>query len=314
MADRATIVAMLRRKAVEAGLDPDDVVAHAAIETGGTFDPKATNGKYKGLFQFGPSEWQTYGGGKDISDPEAQADAYIKARPAYVGQFATDTGLDPSQVTGAQTYLAFQQGGRGASSLVHGADRPAKDVLGEGAYNGNLPADVAKQGLTGRQFIDYWAGKFAQHKAAINGQPDPSNPQFVGAGNASSPGAGFAQTSDVASTKDADLAGYGGSNPTAMQTGGIMRTPPSIAPGGPGAGGAVARANSSSLGDTVRNGLALMQQGQPPTSAPPGPATSPIHKPEQLQNLLAMLMQQQQPGSPGLKGPQIPGLPSFFGT
>lgn len=109
----------------------------------------------------------------------------------------------------------------------------------------------------------------------------------------------FAQPSDVASTaappadtqtasQDADLAGYGTSQPV---------------PGAPGTK-AAARGGSPSLDGLTRGGLSLMAQGTPSGLQIPGAPAPQVHRGDasQMQGILAALMQ---------RAPQMPVVPGL---
>lgn len=202
------IKALIRKKALEAGIDPTHALTMASIETGGTFDPRAGAGKaYQGLFQFGPNEWKTYGGGKDIFDPEAQAEAYTRYMPVIQNTMKSVLGRDP---TPQEMYLGWQQGAGGAASLLKGADKP----VGQLTTVGNITANGGTPNMTGGQFAAMWGNKYNAHQRAILGQQG----QWSGEGDTTDspwisppPNVAEPNTAVAAAPDDRDMVGYGGS-------------------------------------------------------------------------------------------------------
>ena len=212
------IKSLIRRRAIEAGIDPTHAMTMASIETGGKFDPKAVNpaGTHKGLFQFGPGEWKTYGGGKDIFDPNAQLDAYFKYHPQIQATMKSALGRDP---TPQELYLGWQQGAGGASSLLKGADKP----IGQLTTIGNVTANGGTPDMTGAQFTGLTNNKYNAHQrqilgrqAAWTGEGDAQESQWIGNAPGIKEAPGYAPSGDVfmaaeRTAGDGDLAGNGGS-------------------------------------------------------------------------------------------------------
>lgn len=205
------IKALIRKKAIDAGIDPTQALTMASIETGGTFDPKAGAGKrYQGLYQFGPNEWKTYGGGGDILDPNAQIDAYTRYMPVIQNTMKMALGRDP---TPQELYLGWQQGAGGASSLLKGADKP----VGQLTTIGNVTANGGTPNMTGGQFAALWHNKYNTHQRAVLGQQG----QWGGEGDTQespwiNPPPNVAESQPAvaaAPTQDdwRDMVGYGGS-------------------------------------------------------------------------------------------------------
>lgn len=206
------IKALIRKRAVEAGIDPTHALTMASIETGGKFDPGAVNnaGTHKGLFQFGPNEWKTYGGGKDIFDPNAQFDAYARYMPVIQQTMRAALGREP---TPQELYLGWQQGAGGASSLLKGGDKP----VGQLTTVGNITANGGTPNMTGAQFAALLNNKYNTHQRAIlgkqaqwTGEGDTQESPWIGA----PPNVAEAGTAVAAAPDDyRDMVGYGGSPP-----------------------------------------------------------------------------------------------------
>lgn len=213
------IKALIRKKALEAGIDPTHALTMASIESG--FDPGAVNkaGTHKGLFQFGPNEWKTYGGGGDIYDPNAQLDAYAKYQGQIYNTMKGALGRDP---TPQELYLGWQQGAGGASSLLKGADKP----VGQLTSMANITANGGAPDMTGGQFAGMWHNKYndAQRKilgrqGGWQGEGDTTDSPWIntppGMGQGAVPADVVANTTPTPTpdrTKDDwDLAGHGSS-------------------------------------------------------------------------------------------------------
>ena len=254
------IQSLIRKKAREAGIDPTHALTMASIES--SFDPKAANKHgYKGLYQFGPSEWKQWGGGKDIFDPEANIDAYIGYQGQIKDQLKTSLGRDP---TPQELYLGWQQGAAGASKLLTNADAPAKSLVNPDAILAN-GGDFA---MTGGQFASLWQNKYNAHNKRILGQ----SPGWTGEGDTqeskwigTAPGSGLlaqpqAQPSTSGGLLDPDYGvSHADSAAAAKQVNDAM---PSRSPN---YAGVMAAGNS------------LMQMGMP--SGPSGPSWTPQQSP-----------------------------------
>jgi hypothetical protein len=164
---------LISRKAREAGIDPTHALTMASIETGGKFDPQAVSPTgYKGLYQFGPGEWRTWGGGKDIFDPEANVDAFVGYHGELKDQLKASLGRDP---TPQELYLAWQQGGAGAPRLL-GADPNAK--ASTIVPVANIVANGGTPDMTVGDFVNLWRKRYGEHQETIVPGMGPS--QYVG--------------------------------------------------------------------------------------------------------------------------------------
>ncbi len=192
------IRSLIRKKALEAGIDPTHALTMASIES--SFNPQAANKYgYKGLYQFGPGEWKTYGGGKDVFDPEANFDAFVGYHNEIRDQLKSSLGRDP---TPQELYLGWQQGAAGASKLLNNADAPARTLVAPNA----ILANGGTVDMTGGQFADIWRNKYNEHSKLFGGDTlETKHIATVG-----DPAMQQADP-DPRTANDADLAGYGGS-------------------------------------------------------------------------------------------------------
>lgn len=208
------IQALIRKKALEAGIDPTHALTMASIES--SFDPKAANKHgYKGLYQFGPNEWKQWGGGRDIFDPEANVDAFIGYQSQIKDQLKAALGRDP---TPQEMYLGWQQGAGGASKLLTNRDAPAKTLVNPDA----LLANGGDFNMTGGQFAELWQNKYNAHNKKLLGQSqgwtgegDTQESKWISGGPTggllAQPEPGTGSPFDPRTANDADLGGYGGS-------------------------------------------------------------------------------------------------------
>ncbi len=119
------------------------------------------NATYQGHFQLGPAVRQQYG----VTDPtdlnqSATAAAALAADNAQ--RLRAALGRDP---TGAELYLAHQQGATGAKSLLTNPDAPAGSVANPRfiAANGGDPSASASD------FVRKWADKYSGSPTASGG-------------------------------------------------------------------------------------------------------------------------------------------------
>lgn len=252
---------LIRKKAIAAGIDPTHALTMASIES--SFNPKAANKHgYKGLYQFGPNEWKTWGQGKDIFDPEANIDAFIGYHGQIKDQLKTALGRDP---TPDELYLGWQQGAGGASKLLTNRDALAKTLVSPDA----VLANGGDFNMTGGQFADLWRNKYAAHNKTILGQSsgwtgegDTQESKWIG----TAPGSGLlaqpqAQPAAGGGLLDPDYGvSHADSAAAAKQVNAAM--PPSRTPN---YAGVMAAGNS------------LMQMGMP--SGPSGPSWTPQQSP-----------------------------------
>jgi hypothetical protein len=104
-----------------------------------------------GKYQFMPATWVKYGGGGDIhGDQEAAMDRLTEDNRRQLEQ---GLGRPP---TGAELYLAHQQGPQGFLHLLADPSRRAADVVGLKAVTGN----GGTANMTAGEFVSMWENKF----------------------------------------------------------------------------------------------------------------------------------------------------------
>ena len=151
-----------------------------------SFNPSANNGVSRGEFQFTPGTQAQYGL-KNPYDPQQSADA--AARLAVDNSKYLQNGLGRAP-TGAELYLAHQQGAGGALNLLTHPDSPATDIVGKQAVvqNGGNP------GMTAGQFANLWLNKYngaaGATSGASSGSPSGVSPNG-NTGNVTASGSSF---------------------------------------------------------------------------------------------------------------------------
>jgi hypothetical protein len=167
----------IRSTAKSAGMDPAHWKAIAGIES--SFDPNVVNQYgYGGLYQMGKKEWATYGEGKNIRDPQANAEAAARLATHNIELFRKAKGRDPNA---DEIYLMHQQG---PEFYTDPGSIPARHLMT------NIPkgSSLAKLGRvpTLSEFETYWSQRVEQG-AAKYAKPGTSG-QFAGAGGSSGGG------------------------------------------------------------------------------------------------------------------------------
>ena len=147
MATRAELEAMIAREATAAGMNPQDFIRMAQIES--SFNPNAgaKTSSAKGLFQFIDSTAKNYGL-KNVYDPVESTRAAIR--------LAKDNIKATGAKDGAEMYMAHQWGSGGFNKMKNAnPNASVESVLGASAAKNNAMA-----GMTVAQGWDYWRNKF----------------------------------------------------------------------------------------------------------------------------------------------------------
>ena len=147
MATRAELEAMIAREATAAGMNPQDFIRMAQIES--SFNPNAgaKTSSAKGLFQFIDSTAKNYGL-NNVYDPVESTRAAIR--------LAKDNIKATGAKDGAEMYMAHQWGSGGFNKMKNAnPNASVESVLGVSAAKNNAMA-----GMTVAQGLDYWRNKF----------------------------------------------------------------------------------------------------------------------------------------------------------
>ncbi len=167
------------------GLDPATLAGFAQIESSG--NPNARTGRYRGLFQLSPDEFDKYGGG-DINNPADNANAAARKISAERDTFVDKYGREP---TASELYMIHQQGWGGYQAHTSNPDAPAWQNMASTAEGqqkgpgwakqaiwGNIPTDVKKQfpdgvdSVTSADFTKIWEGKVQNASAGQSWTPN----------------------------------------------------------------------------------------------------------------------------------------------
>ena len=150
----ADIEGIVRGAATRYGVDPDQALAVARLES--SLNPRAQNPRSSagGLFQFIDSTWNQYGGG-DKYDPARNADAGARYLRDVRDRLAQGLGRAP---TVGEIYLGHQQGPAGALRILKDPDGLAKDAVGPDA----VVLNGGTIGMTNRDFAARWGRRAAR--------------------------------------------------------------------------------------------------------------------------------------------------------
>lgn len=165
----ADIKATVETAATAHGINPADLERGIQIESGGKNIPPKPGHKAAGVAQFIPETAAAYS--VNPMDVGSSIDGMARLWADNRAQLKKDLGREP---TGAEIYLAHQQGAAGANALIQNPDSKAATVVPEE----NILGNGGTPGMTAKQFVDMWAGKFNNAPAkpptgeAPTGEPD----------------------------------------------------------------------------------------------------------------------------------------------
>lgn len=190
----ADVRALIGQAAARYGVNPDTLFRIAEIESG--MNPAARNPRSSagGLFQFIDRTAQQYGL-QDRFDPVQAADAAARLLRDNQSHLRRALGRD---ATGAELYLAHQQGVGGAARLLANPGAAVDGVVGSAAagLNGGRP------GMTAGHFAQTWMDRFNRTQGQPQGQPQGAGPAPMPAASPSvpmaAPGASLAALYDPA--------------------------------------------------------------------------------------------------------------------
>lgn len=150
--DRQQIIQIITDAANRHGVSPAALIRVAEIESGLNPSAQNPNSSAGGLFQFIDATARDYRLA-DRFDPFQAADAGARLMAANARGIRNALGRDAS---GAELYLAHQQGLGGAIRLLGRPNASAVDVVGRDAVRLNAGAD----GMTAGEFASLWLSKF----------------------------------------------------------------------------------------------------------------------------------------------------------
>lgn len=134
------------------GIDPMTMIRIAQIES--AMNPNAKNPRSSagGLFQFIDGTAKQMGL-RNRFDPQEAADAAARLAAQNAQFLQSRIGRQP---TGAELYLAHQQGAGGAAKILGNPNAPAESVVGRQA----VALNGGKPGMTAADFAALWTNKF----------------------------------------------------------------------------------------------------------------------------------------------------------
>lgn len=152
--------------AISKGLSVSDAKATLAIahfESGGSFDPNATNpiSGFKGIGQFKPSTWRAEGGtDANYTDLNKQIELLIKHTQSNIAYIKEKTGVT---LTGSQIYLPHLLGRAGAKAVMNAIrDTPEAKagVVLRKIYGKDTNAVIKGNGINPDESIQVALGRF----------------------------------------------------------------------------------------------------------------------------------------------------------
>ena len=154
----ADLRALIAQAASRYGVDGATLLRIAEMESNlnpAARNPRSTAG---GLFQFIDGTARQYGLA-DRFDPTQAADAAARLLRDNAAHLRRVLGRD---ATGAELYLAHQQGAGGAGKLLVNPNQPAQAAVGARA----LRLNAGQPGMTAGQFAGMWTERFSRRPAA----------------------------------------------------------------------------------------------------------------------------------------------------
>lgn len=121
------------------------------IESGGRNIPASPGHRAAGVAQFMPDTARAYG--VDPNNVPSSIDGAARLWADNRAQLRKDLGREP---TGAEVYLAHQQGSAGANALIQNPDSKAATVTAPE----NILGNGGTPDMTAKQFVDMWTGRF----------------------------------------------------------------------------------------------------------------------------------------------------------
>jgi hypothetical protein len=170
------VIPMIKKSALELGLNPALGLATAHIESGIGTASDTPGSKYTGVFQLGPDRVKQFGADIDYTTPQGQVTAGLRSLADTKSKLEPVLGRTPDP---ADVYGGHQQGVEGWAALVQAPrDAKAADVLApfyKGGRNvaaivGNLPTDMRNPDITAGEYVDYWRNRFNSHYARYGGK------------------------------------------------------------------------------------------------------------------------------------------------
>ena len=158
--DQLAVRDLVQAAARAAGIDPVDFVTVAWIESRLRADAKNPRSTASGVMQFIASSARAYG----LTDPfDARANVEAGIRLWLDNKRVLERGLGRTP-TGAEMYLAHQQGAGGALRLIHGEEVDAASLVGRDAIALNQVAP-SESVVSARAFVEDWTARFLATRA-----------------------------------------------------------------------------------------------------------------------------------------------------
>lgn len=117
----------------------------------------------KGMFAFIDSTAKQY----DVDVYDWKSSSLGAAKLAAANKKSLQERLNRTDISGAELYLAHQQGAGGAASLLSRPTAMAVDVVGTKAISNNVPSDKKGTTFTAQQFSDLYFDKYESNRKQV---------------------------------------------------------------------------------------------------------------------------------------------------
>lgn len=117
----------------------------------------------KGMFGFIDSTAKQY----DVDVYDWKSSSLGAAKLAAANKKSLHERLNKTDISGAELYLAHQQGAGGAASLLSRPTAMAVDVVGTKAISNNVPSDKKGTTFTAQQFSDLYFDKYESNRKQV---------------------------------------------------------------------------------------------------------------------------------------------------
>lgn len=159
----------IHNAAAKYNVDPDTLTRIAQVESNGQNTTNQQSGA-QGPFQFMPATARAYGV-NDPNDPVQASNGAARLLADNRAVLTSTLGRDP---TGAELYLAHQQGAEGAAALLANPDEPAIQALAEATGSiGRARQAVLQNGGTVNMTAGDFAKKWQDRYNAVSGSTTP---------------------------------------------------------------------------------------------------------------------------------------------
>lgn len=160
--NQAAVLAMIEEVAIKNSIDAGDFATVGWIESRLKANAKNPLSSASGVYQFISSTGRSYGLDNPF-DARANIEAAARLWKNNRSYLMKRLGREP---TGAEMYLAHQQGAGGAVKLITEGTQAAANLVGKGAIKLNTTGNASSTS-TAAEFVQAWAKSFSNHRKAF---------------------------------------------------------------------------------------------------------------------------------------------------